>query len=351
MKKILILVLGLMLTAASCNILGGGGTRGVLKSEDGGETYKPFNTLEPKGDISGISTNSFTMDPNESDTLYLGSGSGIHKTTNGAQSWKHILEGMRVGDLAIDPSQTKILYASGITGENGRVLKTTDGGDSWKDIYTEPSKNNPALSVAISPANAKIILVGLNSGEVIRSTDEGATWQLVRDFATPIIDIEYVDPTTAYILTQNTGLYKSADQGSSWNPISVQVATSESSTGGYTIAANISSRTYYKAAYDKRLQGVIFIASSEGLLRTIDGGVTWTLMSLPVTNETLTVSSVTISPANSNGIYIAIGSTMFKSLNGGVTWETKKLPTQQRIKHILINPDEPNNIYLGAGDK
>lgn len=346
MKKILILIIGLTLTAASCNVLGGGGAKGVLKSEDGGETYKSFNAVDPKGNINGVSTNILVMNPNDNDVLYLGSGSGIHRTADGAKTWKYILEGMRVGDIAIDASQTDIVYASGITDQNGRVLKSTDGGESWKDIYTEPSKNNPALSVAISLANARVILVGLNNGEILRSTDEGATWQLVRDFGNPVIDIEYVDPTTAYVLTQSSGLYVSADQGSTWNPVDVQIQSPDSTN----LSRLTTSRTFYDAAYDKKLKGVMFLASAQGLLRSIDGGATWNLMSLPLINQTLTVSSVAISPNDSNGIYIAVGSTMFKSKNGGVTWETKKLPTQQRIKQILINPDEPNNIYLGVGD-
>lgn len=346
MKKFLILVLGLSLTAASCNLLGSSGAKGVMKSEDGGETYSPVNKLEAKGDISKISTNSLVMDPNDGDILYLGSASGVHRTQDGGKTWKLILTGGRVGDIAVDASSTNIVYAAGISGENGRVLKTTDTGETWKDIYTEPSKNNPVLSVAISRANAKILLAGLNSGEVIRSVDEGTTWQIVRDFGNPIIDIEYTDSSTAYVLTQTSGLFMTADQGSSWTPVEIKVQTEGQSTVRLP-----TTRTFYDAAFDQRLKGVIFLASAQGLLRTVDSGVTWQLMSLPVTNQTLNVSAVAINPTNSNNLIIAIGSSIFKSTNGGVTWETKKLSTQQRVKQIIINQDEPNKIYLGMSDK
>jgi hypothetical protein len=46
-----------------------------------------------------------------------------------------------------------------------------------------------------------------------------------------------------------------------------------------------------------------------------------------------------------------VGSTFFRTTNGGVTWETRKLPTEQKVRHILVDPDEPNNIYLGMGDR
>jgi photosystem II stability/assembly factor-like uncharacterized protein len=346
MKKFLILVLGLSLTAASCNLLGSSGVKGVLKSEDGGETYQPFNKMESKGDIGKVSVNAMALDPNDGDIAYLGSAGGVHRTQDGAKTWKLILTGGRVGDIAVDPSKTEIIYAAGVSGENGKILKTTDAGQTWKDIFTEPSKNNPILSVAISRANAKILLAGMNSGEVIRSVDEGVTWQIVRDFGNPIIDIEYTDSTTAYVLTQTKGLFVSADQGSSWTAVEVKIQPQ-----GSTSTRLPATRTFYDAAFDSRLKGVIFLASAQGLLRTVDSGATWTLMPLPVVNETLNVSAVAINPTNSNNLLIAIGSSIFKSTNGGVTWETKKLPTQQRVKTILINPDEPNKIYLGLSDK
>lgn len=342
MNRILILVLGLMLTAASCNILGGG-TRGVLKSQDGGDTYHESNKLETKGDIDGLQVNVMAMDPNNPDTVYLGSASGVHRTTDGAKTWKHVLAGIQVGGIQVDPSQSAIIYVTGLSGNNGRVLKTVDGGETWKDIYTEPTRNNPALSLAISKANAKVLLVGLNNGGVIRSLDEGTTWQMVRNFDNPVISIQYVDSTTVYALTRTGGLYASANQGSVWTPVDLQI---QSENSGITNRLS-GSRTFYNAAFDPALPSVIFLATSQGLLRTVDSGRTWVIMSIPVTNSALNISAVAVNPTDSNNILIAVGSTMFKSTNGGISWETKKLPTEQRVKQILFNPIEPNNIYLG----
>ncbi|MBX4187714.1 MAG: hypothetical protein KW793_01095 [Candidatus Doudnabacteria bacterium] len=347
MKKFLILVAGLSLTAASCNILGGGsGPKGVFKSEDGGQTFIASNKLDKKGDINGLNVNTLTYDPIDPDVMYIGSSSGIHKTEDAAATWKFILTGIRVGDIAIDPSKTDIIYAAGVSGDNGRILKTIDGGATWKDIYVEPTKKNPVLSLGISPANSRIILAGLNNGEIIRSTDEGNTWQLVRDLANPIIDLDYSDYTTAHALAQSKGLFTTTDQGSNWSEVP-SIVTLAPGSQVKTSSANV----YYDAVYDSKLKGVIFLATQQGLLRSVDNGATWSLMTLPVTNETLTVSSAAVNPTNSNNIIIAIGSTMFKTLNGGVTWETRKLPTQQPVMQILINPQEPNNIYLGMGTR
>jgi len=349
MKKIALLALGLMLTAASCNIIGGTGSKGILKSTDGGQTFVPSNALAKKGEISGLTANAFTMDQSDTDVMYIGSGSGVHKTTDGAKTWTHILQGMRVGDVEVDPSQSDVVYAAGITGENGRIIKSADGGSSWKDIYTEPTKSNSALSIAVSRANSRVILAGLTSGEILRSVDEGVTWALVRDLANPIVDIEYTGNSEAYALAQNNGLYISRDQGSNWTP--VIVTTQVAGGPGAAMQQRMTSRTFYDVTFDKRIAGVIFMATEQGLLRSIDSGTNWSVMSLPVTNETLKVSAVAINPTNSNNLVISVGSTFFRTTNGGVTWETRKLPTEQKVRHILVDPDEPNNIYLGMGDR
>lgn len=334
------------MTAASCNLLGGGaGNRGVFKSQDGAETFHPANQLEGDENIGNINVNILTMDPVDSNILYIGSGDGIYKTTDAAATWKHLLTGMRVGDVAVDPSKNDLIYAAGISTNNGRIIKSTDGGESWKDIYVEPTKNNPVLSLAISRANSRVILAGLNNGEIIRSVDEGITWQIVRDLSNPVTELEYIDSTSAYALTLNNGIYTTSDQGSNWSTI---VA---SRTDGIQGNRPILSTSYYDVAFDPRLKGVIFLATDQGLLRSVDNGANWTLMNLPVTDQTLPASAVAINPTNSNNLLIAVGTTILKTNNGGMTWETRKLPTQQNVRHILFSPQEPNIIYLGMGTR
>jgi photosystem II stability/assembly factor-like uncharacterized protein len=351
MKKIIILALGLSLTAASCNLFGGAtGSKGVLKSQDNGVTFTTSNKISEKKNIEGVNVNILVVDPVESNTLYVGSSDGVFKSTNAAETWSHILAGMRIGDIAVDPSQNNVIYAAGISSTNGRIIKSTDGGNSWKDIYVEPTKNNPALSLAISRANTKIILAGLNNGEVLRSLDEGVTWQIVRDLANPITEMEYIDNTSAYALTLNNGLYVTYDQGSNWSPLvaSITVAPTTDDQYRYTQATT---RLYSDVAFDQKLKGVIFLATDQGLIRTVDNGVNWSIISLPVTDQSLAISSVAINPTNSNNILIAVGTTILKTNNGGLTWETKKLPTQQPVRHIVVNPQEPNIIYVGIGSR
>ncbi len=344
MKKIILLCLSLTLTAASCNLLGtAGGAKGILKSEDAAKNFQTANVINAKQNIDGISINVLAFDTRNAETMYMGSASGIFKSTDGSKSWVHILTGITVSDIATDPGSSDVLYASGLAGRNGKIIRSGDGGSTWVDVYTEPSNTNAVTSVAISKANSRIVLAGLATGEILRSIDEGKTWQASTDLEDNIVRIRFYNNTTAYAMSLTKGLSKSTDQGATWNPLPVGQVTLPQTSGGV--------RKFLDVGFDYKLPGVIFLATDQGLLRTIDDGVTWGIMYLPVRNTTLQVTATAINPIDSNNVLTAVGSTVFKSTNGGVTWETIKLPANQTVRQILINPVTPNIVYLGMGDR
>lgn len=350
-KKLLILVLGLSLTAASCDFgalldLGGGGARGVIKSEDNGESFRSMNLLGTKSNINSITANSLALDPSNPDNVYMAASGGMYKSENGAKSWRYILSGISVADIAVDPNQPNIVYAAGIVGSNGKIIKSMDGGASWVDVYTEPSKNNTVLAIAVSRNNSSLVLAGLNSGEIIRSSDAGHTWQISRDLADQIIRIKFGVSGTAYALTARKGVWKSQDQGGGWDSISNTLSSDTLNSSNQSPA---SVTIFYDLVLDQRQPGVLYLGTQQGLFRSVNDGSSWSFMGLPVKNSSLRVSAVAVNPNNSNNIFAAVSSTIFKSVNGGVTWESRVLPTGAGIRSILINPQANNTIYLGMG--
>lgn len=351
MKRIIILLLGLSLTAASCDfinvILGTpGGLRGVYKSADNAETFRPAMALS-KGDIGGVSVNSLAFDPTNPEVIYMASGGGVYKSDNAAGVWRYILSGMGVADLVVDPRDSKILYAGGIVGQNGKVIKSFDAGVSWVDIYTEPSKNNPVLALDISPSNSSLLIAGLNNGEIIRSADGGQTWQSSRDFADKIMEVEFASNGTLYALTYTKGLFKSGDNGITWSSASGALANTSLSAVQQSQGSVVN---FIQLALDQRQSGVLYLGTAQGLYRSVNNGDFWSVLPLPVRNTALKVTSIAVNPINSNNVIAAVGNTVFKSTNGGVTWETKILSTGAEIKEILINPKTTNVIYLGVGN-
>lgn len=353
MKKLLVLLLSLTFLAASCDLSDpfsfGAGSRGVYKSEDSAETFRAVNKLaKRRGDLSNSTVNVLSFDPRNTDILYMGSSDGVYSSKDGGDSWNYLLAGIAVGDIQVDPFNSNIVYASGISGNNGKVIKSYDGGTTWVDIYSEASKGNTVITLAVLRSNPKVLVAGLNTGELIRSSDEGHTWQLVKDIQDRIIEVRFGSNNTLYILALHNGLYRSTDWGNNVTQTTGVLTT----TGLFGKNNNsVSVSTFYDIALDQKQSGVLYLGTEQGVVRTIDDGINWGFINLPVKDSQLKVSAVAVNPTNSNNIFVSIGSTMLKSLNGGVTWETKKLPTSQSVKTILINPQTPNVIYLGMGER
>jgi photosystem II stability/assembly factor-like uncharacterized protein len=351
MKRVLILLLGISLMAASCDVVNTifgttGGTRGVFKSSDNGESYHTANALT-KGDIGGVSVSSLNFDSANPQIIYLSSTSGLYKSTNSGESWSYILSGLSSAKIVTDPFDPTIVYAVGVAGINGKIVKSFDSGSSWVDIYTEPSKNNPVLAFDISKSSSSILLAGLASGQIIRSTDAGHTWQASKDLSNRILSLDYATTGEAYALTLNKGLFKSSDNGVTWSELTATLTgQSVSIIGQPATTAN----QFDQLGLDRRQAGVLYLATDEGLFRSVNNGKSWATVALPLKNSALRVSSVAVSPNDSNVVFVAVGSTIFKSHNGGVTWETKVLTTGAEIKKILIDPQSSNFVYIGVGN-
>ncbi|HEY2434801.1 MAG TPA: hypothetical protein VGI12_19165 [Vicinamibacterales bacterium] len=126
---------------------------GVYKSVDGGKTYANVG-LKASKHISRI-----IIDPRNNDVVWVaaagplfgpGGERGVFKTTDGGKTWKQTLkvdDDTGANDLAIDPANDQILYASSYQrrrtaccmnggGPGSGIWKSTDGGEVWTRLKT-----------------------------------------------------------------------------------------------------------------------------------------------------------------------------------------------------------------------
>ncbi len=177
---------------------------GAYKSEDAGRTWKNMGLAETRF-ISRI-----VVDPANPDIVHVAAQGhlwgpneerGVYRTLDGGKTWRKVLYvNPETGacDLAIDPSNSKVLYAgmwehrrwpyyfrSG--GPGSAIYKTTDGGETW----TATAAGLPAgpygrigLGVARTDPSVVYALVEAKDGGLFRSEDKGATWRRACDRAT-----------------------------------------------------------------------------------------------------------------------------------------------------------------------
>lgn len=98
-------------------------------------------------------------------------------------------------------------------------------------------------------------------------------------------------------------------------------------------------------------------AATGGVWRSRDGGLTWD----PVFDEqpVLGIGAVAVSPSNPDVVWAGtgegnprnsagVGNGVYRSLDGGDTWRHMGLERSERIHRIVVHPDDPRTVYVGA---
>jgi photosystem II stability/assembly factor-like uncharacterized protein len=217
---------------------------GVYKSADGGKTWSNIGLKESR------QIGALIVDPDNADIVLVaafGHGfgpnkeRGVFRTTDGGKSWTKVLyrdEQTGAIDVSFDPHDSKIVYAAlwqarrqpwefSSGGPGSGLYRSTDGGVSWSQLSGNglPAGILGRIHVSVSGADSKRIyaMIEAAQGGLYRSDDGGAHWRRVNDdgrltqrawyFSTILADPKDVDTLYA----ENTGLFRSADGGKSFD--------------------------------------------------------------------------------------------------------------------------------------
>lgn len=249
----------------------------------------------------------------------------------------------------------------------GRLTSATLNGLRFRNV-------GPALTggrigeIVVHPSDRSTWYVAVHSSGVWKTANAGTTWTPIFDaeasYSIGHLAIDPSDPLTIWVGTGENnsqrsvgfgdGVYKSTDGGRSWKNV------------GLKQSAHVG-----KILIDPRKPDVVYVAATgplwaaggdRGVFKTTDGGKTWT-QSLKPDNDWTGAQALEFDPTNPDVIYASThqrarrqwgfidggpGSSVYKTTDAGATWTriTKGLPTEELGKiGLAVSPVNARVVY------
>ena len=308
-----------------------------------------WSDLGPSNNLGRIIDVAFH--PQDGNTIYVASpGGGAYKTIDGGGSWTRLsgLPYQAITSIAIDPLNPNVVYfGTGHYNQSGSdllsmgVYKTQDGGVTFNVLPpTVPTTANTdwlrITRILTHPTTPNLVFATAFSGFFL-SSDGGASWSKPSAVASYDVVIDPNDPTKMLRGRYNGAVSYSTNTGVNWSETAIVPPTT--TTGIQT-----------RVKYAKSAPNVVYASVNQNageLHKSLDGGLTWALVSTPGHNETqgFHTNQLWVSPVDENHIIVG-GVDLFKSLNGGQTftkisnWRTNSSQTGAGTTPITPHADQ-----------
>jgi photosystem II stability/assembly factor-like uncharacterized protein len=316
---------------------------GLFKSEDNGNSWYQMNVYQPQLSRSvSVSPHYFT----ENHVLYGTYGGGIYASNNGGNSWKPMNSGLKspfIFPISYAPDNTIFAVGTGFEGDPSRLYRSINNGASWTNTLIAPQDNFlPTVhGFALSPdfINDKTLFLGNRSNgsyALFRSTDEGNSFNPVNLEVETVFSIaisnEFAVDNKLYVGTER-GVFKSFDRGESW------------------VFSGLNNMTIYSLEISK--DGTLFAGTlGQGVFRSLEGGENWYPANSGLSD--LTITAICTSPIyqNDRTVFITtLGSGIFKSVDAGANWQHSGL-NGNYIQGLSISPafEHDQTVFAATWD-
>ena len=300
------------------------------------------------------SVHDVAVDP-EHDLIYVATDGGVFRSADGGATWVPRNEGLLVPDgstnqrvgpvyaMALDPRHPGVLYA----GSRG-LFRSDDGGERWAQVRP-PGSGVGGFSagvIAVSPHDGSVWVGSGNGIEV--SPDGGRSWAsrngglpgtAVGTIGSPrVMVFDRRQPGTVYAAL-SSGVFGSFDDGASWRDLTGSFSSYPGGPPEHpfidALAVDPAGGTIYAGTFNR------------GLLKTTDGGMTWSLL-LPFT----AIRDLAVDPGSPSIVYAAVADyeqprRILQSRDRGQTWTAMAdgLTMRGGPSRILVHPRDPRRLY------
>jgi len=335
----------------------------VWKTNDGGATWVPVH----EGMIDDSDVMTLTIDPRHPRTIYSTACTGIYRSTEAAMQWT------KLGDIPFSSRRTRAfsqgddvnLLLAGTT--QGLWISEDTGGTWWRATPVELVVN----TLIVQPDGT--ILLGTEGAGVLRSTDRGRTWIASNTgFSERFVSRLLFDDAGRRLLAavwgtaRYSGVFVSQGVREPWvrlgNGLDQRQVLSLALLDGTILAGTddgIFARGPKATAWTRlrtwldgrevhpRVAELLALpprrllaATSNGVLRSDDGGRTWTQ---PILESAGEVSSFAVSNDHADLVVAATRSGFFRSKDGGDTWK--------RVSPELVGVTPHAIVFMPSDDR
>ncbi|MBO6513265.1 MAG: hypothetical protein JJ974_04795 [Phycisphaerales bacterium] len=348
------------------------GSGNLWKTTNAGTTWQSL--FEDQGSYS---IGCITIDPNNPDVIWLGSGEdvsgrhvgygdGVYRSRDGGSSWENLglTSSEHIGMIVVDPRDSDTVYVAAegplwSSGGDRGLYKTTDGGENWElilsggeytgvnELHLDP--RDPDVMYAVKHQRFRNVAALINGGPesgIFKSTDGGKSW---RELTTGIptddkgkigLAVSPIDPDIIYatieLAHREGGFYRSTDGGESWTKGANYISTG---TGPH----------YYQELYASPHKLDRVYQMDVRLHVTEDGGNTFRSIASP--HKHVDNHAMAFDPNDPDYLLVGCDGGLYQSWDQGKTWKyTANLPVTQFYK-VAVDYDEPfYNVVGGTQD-
>jgi hypothetical protein len=253
--------------------IGGAQDNGVTRGSDGGSNQ--WNTL--LGGDGGY----VAIDPTNTDVLYVENILlSIQKSTDGGATFADAVTGIAesfldfafITPFVMDPGDPQRLWTGGLF-----MWRTTDGTATWSQASDIVAGFGSFSAIAVAPTNPNNVLAGTLDGFIHRTnigltSDENTAWPFAqpRDgfvssltFDPADSDIAYATYSTFNMIPADRHVYKSTDAGATWVGID--------GAGG----TGLPDVPVHSLLVDPSNSSRLYVGTDLGVFVTVDGGANW----------------------------------------------------------------------------
>ena len=289
------------------------GVLNLWKSTNGGVSWSPVNSWSNPSGASYTHADIHYLEYYDGN-LYCGSDGGIYKSTNNANTFTDLSEGLQIGQfykLGSTPNDVDVI-TGGLQDNGGYAWN----GSNWNCWY-----GADGMEAVVNHTNSSNVFGMIQFGGLYRSVN-GANSYISEgspESGRWITPMQW-DPNNNRLLAGYSDLWEYNNATDSWNQLST-----------FSFPSQLRHIEIYEGN-----SNVVFVSTDGNLYKTTNGGTTFSTISIPFTS---TVSSIEVNPNDQDEIWITRsgwtdGGKVYHTTNGGTSWTNisgglPNLPTNQ----------------------